>query len=375
MSDTFNPHEILSRLRAKPSSSSNNSISIGHGGNSANNNNINNPHQTNTISSSQSGNNNTISNTLSHVTSNTSKNNSSSKTSKAIAASLAITAPQPQRPDNNLSARIELEKELKKLQDEIAILKTENKQLISDKEDVERQFIEYKIKNEDLVTKLRGKIAAMSLAQQQRPVEGHGKIYPQSAHGHKTHNRNMHYAKMYGSPPPPPPPLGPTLTHSSQQQQPQWQSPEVPPLTGSKGFREPTFSELMRRSTTEFSDFQDSLRRSAGSKTALVPKTTPSNNLSSSRNFGYGSYDSMGMMAPMPNIMSNDQYEYYPPPSIPNINSGMPMNMNMNVPVGMNGNVSQGGANAPYGHQSMLNDFMPEFDHSLAVVEIDLSKQ
>lgn len=130
------------------------------------------------------------------------------------------------------------------------------------------------------------------------------------------------------------------------------------------------------RSTTEFSDFQDSLRRSTGSKTALVPKTTPSNNLSSSRNFGYGSYDSMGMMAPVPNIMGGDQYEYYPPPSMPNINGGMPMNMSMNVPVGMNGNVSQG-ANASYGHQSMLNhsDFMPEFDHSLAVVEIDLSKQ
>lgn len=89
MSDTFNPHEILSRLRAKPSSSSNNSTSIGHGGNNS-------PYPITTSSSSQNGNNNTISNTLSHTSNNTSKNHPSNKATKAIAASLAITAPQPQ---------------------------------------------------------------------------------------------------------------------------------------------------------------------------------------------------------------------------------------------------------------------------------------
>lgn len=53
--------------------------------------------------------------------------------------------------------RNELEKEVKRLQDEIQSLKNENKQLKEDKEDVERQFIDFKLKHDSIVTKLRGK--------------------------------------------------------------------------------------------------------------------------------------------------------------------------------------------------------------------------
>ncbi len=55
-----------------------------------------------------------------------------------------------------MNIRIELEKDIKTLQDEVSALKAENKQLRADKEDVEQQFIEYKVSNEKRVTKLRG---------------------------------------------------------------------------------------------------------------------------------------------------------------------------------------------------------------------------
>jgi predicted nucleic acid-binding Zn-ribbon protein len=56
----------------------------------------------------------------------------------------------------NLNARLELEKEIKRLQEEVARLSAENQQLRRDKEDVEQQFIDFKIKNDETVTKLRG---------------------------------------------------------------------------------------------------------------------------------------------------------------------------------------------------------------------------
>jgi predicted nucleic acid-binding Zn-ribbon protein len=56
----------------------------------------------------------------------------------------------------NLNARLELEKEIKRLQEEVVRLSAENQQLRRDKEDVEQQFIDFKIKNDETVTKLRG---------------------------------------------------------------------------------------------------------------------------------------------------------------------------------------------------------------------------
>lgn len=143
--------------------------------------------------------------------------------------------------------RIELEKEIKKLQDEISSLRNENKQLRGDKEDVERQFIEFKIKSEDQVTKLRGKVASLVFRGQQRPLDGTGKVYPVAGPAalsvHKSgkgHSSN----KLYGSPPPPPQ-MGPALSQSLTNPL----SPPEPPAgyQGAEGFRDPTFSELMRR--------------------------------------------------------------------------------------------------------------------------------
>ena len=56
-----------------------------------------------------------------------------------------------------MNARLELEKEIKRLQDEVAVLIRENQQLKRDKEDVEQQFMDFRTKNEDIVVKLRGK--------------------------------------------------------------------------------------------------------------------------------------------------------------------------------------------------------------------------
>lgn len=64
---------------------------------------------------------------------------------------------------DNLTVRNELEKEIKKLQDEISALKVENKQLKLDKEDVEKQFIDFKAKSDDTVTKLRGMTACKTI--------------------------------------------------------------------------------------------------------------------------------------------------------------------------------------------------------------------
>lgn len=52
--------------------------------------------------------------------------------------------------------RNELEKEIKRLQDEIVGLKGENKQLKADKEDTEKQLMDLKAKTDETVTKLRG---------------------------------------------------------------------------------------------------------------------------------------------------------------------------------------------------------------------------
>lgn len=194
-----------------------------------------------------------------------------------------------------MTVRIELEKDIKLLQEELAALKHENRQLRSDKEDVERQFIEYKIKSEDSITKLRGKLAAISMGI--CPVPNHlivedrhggGRLYhnpPASHHGVniptiKPHQQSPHVflransgtmTPSFSSPVAPtgfyPSPLG-GIPYSSGENYTQ--------LEG-EGFRDPTFSELMRRcgillsliycinafqrSTFEKPDFKDSLRR------------------------------------------------------------------------------------------------------------------
>lgn len=163
-----------------------------------------------------------------------------------------------------MTVRIELEKDIKLLQEEVAALKHENRQLRSDKEDVERQFIEYKVKSEEAITKLRGKLAAISMGISPVPnhliVEdrhGGGRLYHNASHGIniptiKPHQQSPHVFLKAGA--------GGTLT-------PSFSSPVAPagfvpstPTGGipyssgenytqleGEGFRDPTFSELMRR--------------------------------------------------------------------------------------------------------------------------------
>jgi hypothetical protein len=52
--------------------------------------------------------------------------------------------------------RLELEKNIKNLENEVNALKNVNKQLLIEKESIQNQFIEYKVKSEDTITDLRG---------------------------------------------------------------------------------------------------------------------------------------------------------------------------------------------------------------------------
>ncbi len=120
-----------------------------------------------------------------------------------------------QRQDN-LAARNEFEREIKRLKDEVIALKAENRQLRSDKEEIEKQYIDLKTKSDDTVTKLRGKIAKLSMSMNgHATIEGSGKMYPPQKHvpGHPS-KVAKHEAQM---------------------------------MADNEGFRDPTFSELMRR--------------------------------------------------------------------------------------------------------------------------------
>jgi hypothetical protein len=161
--------------------------------------------------------------------------------------------------------RNEFEKEVKRLQDEILHLKQENKHLKADKEHIEQQFVDFKIKHETIVTRLRGKIAEVALAKPM-PSEGTGKIYHQTSQSPSkliVHQKasimaingfhNPHH-QPHSLPPPPPP---------------------APPLPQeNEGFRVPTVSELMRRSTVEHPEFKESLRRNQTNTTASAATLT-----------------------------------------------------------------------------------------------------
>lgn len=117
--------------------------------------------------------------------------------------------------------RNELEGEIKRLRDEVMALKNENKQLRHEKLEIEKNFEDYRLRSEDTIVKLRSKIAKSALlgptASLSNNYEGTGRMYPpqNSKSSSKSYN-------SYNYPPPPPP--GPL-----------------------ESFRDPTFSELMRR--------------------------------------------------------------------------------------------------------------------------------
>jgi hypothetical protein len=166
--------------------------------------------------------------------------------------------------------RNEFEKEVKRLQDEILHLKQENKHLKADKEVIEQQFIDFKIKHETIVTRLRGKIAEVALAKP-LPSEGTGKIYHQPSQSPSkliVHQKasimainGFHTPHHHPHPLPPPPPPAPPLPQENE------------------GFRVPTVSELMRRSTVEHPEFKESLRRNQANAAAstMVKEQTMTN--------------------------------------------------------------------------------------------------
>ncbi len=156
MSDNFDAHEILSKLRAKSGFAGDGSVA----------------------SSSSNG-------------SPTRNGRSVGLSSRSIKGPSSLTLTPAQRQDN-LDIRNELEREIKKLQLEVQALRAENSQIRGEKEDIARQFLDHKIKTEDIVTKLRGRLAAVSLGKGEKQASGKmadrgkgaGKLYspsPQSA--------------------------------------------------------------------------------------------------------------------------------------------------------------------------------------------------
>ena len=128
MSDSFNAHELLSKLRAKSSNSTAASV-------------VSEPPK------------------RGNVVPDFDQKPSPVKTPAAVTtnirAPISLTLTPSQRQEN-LNARLELEREIKRLQDEVASLLSENLQLKQDKEDVEQQFIEFRTKSEKTITDLRG---------------------------------------------------------------------------------------------------------------------------------------------------------------------------------------------------------------------------
>lgn len=62
-----------------------------------------------------------------------------------------------QQRQGNLVVRLELEKDIQRLESDLKTLREENEQLQSDKRLVEQQFMDYRVKSEEKITKLRGK--------------------------------------------------------------------------------------------------------------------------------------------------------------------------------------------------------------------------
>ncbi|KAJ1437484.1 hypothetical protein B484DRAFT_392729 [Ochromonadaceae sp. CCMP2298] len=228
----FNPHELLSKLRAKSSSSASSSLLA---------------------------------------------SNAPTPTSSQRAASGQEARASRQE---NLNARLEMEREIKRLQTEMVALRSENVQLRTDKEDVEQQLVEYRVKSEETITKLRGKIASVAIHSGVGAADrgsGAGKLYPPSPN---LFNSSVMSASMSSS-------VGRTFPGSGRSPDKPFTAadlggkrPPPPPsaedmyrqISASGGsFRDPTFSELMRRSTADHQEYTQTLRRQGANKPGPTP--------------------------------------------------------------------------------------------------------
>jgi hypothetical protein len=131
MTDSFNPQELLSKLRAKSANSTAASVPGSVHDQPMRRNSF------NPEAEQKAGSANMV------------------QAVNNIRTPIALTLTPSQRQEN-LNARLELEKEIKRLQDEVTNLMSENMQLKRDKEDVEQQFMDFRIKSEETITKLRG---------------------------------------------------------------------------------------------------------------------------------------------------------------------------------------------------------------------------
>mmetsp|Transcript_3408 Transcript_3408/g.5647 ORF Transcript_3408/g.5647 Transcript_3408/m.5647 type:complete len:607 (+) Transcript_3408:31-1851(+) len=316
MSDTFNPHELLSKLRAKSSNSAVGSVSS----NSVS------PSHASTNSYHPNGNGSVDGRNKSHTRGIESPRKQASTVIRAP-PSFSLTPSQRQE---NLAIRMELEKEIKRLQTEVSTLQNENTQLRTDKEEVEQQLIKYKVKSDEIITKLRGEIAAIKIHNKSAADRGAGagKLYPPNgqhrgphvdppasytqqqatggssayktgtvAPGKSYHGADhLHPAQqsnylLHGSgrgggalPSPPHPSSsnsassssggggGGSRSHGSAAVPGSGFGPSPgPSMNGGGGgaaesFRDPTFSELMRRSTPDHHEYTHTLRRNGSTK-------------------------------------------------------------------------------------------------------------
>eukprot|EP01032_Pedospumella_encystans_P012611 gene12611-14580_t len=268
MSDSFNPQELLSKLRAKSTNSTAASVSSSVAPE---------PQSHRQMERRNSG-----ASEFEQRSSNTNR----VQATKNIRAPVSLTLTPSQRQEN-LNSRLELEKEIKRLQDEVAALARENQQLKRDKEDVEQQFMDFRTKNEDIVVKLRGKIAAITLANQEGlPADrgaGAGKMYAPPHQSIKQMNANQ--LNLSSSRSPSAKGLNTPLSVHSQGHHAGFHDSEAKHHThhagapGTGGFRDPTFSELMRRSTPEHVELRDALRRNGTQKlgtglSSTIPQLT-----------------------------------------------------------------------------------------------------
>lgn len=177
--------------------------------------------------------------------------------------------------DEAHAIRLELERDLHRLQQELKNVKQENSKFKIELKHKDKEFAEFKLKSEETIVQLRGKLASVALGVTD-PVSN-GLSSSQSNHLHKSLQ-----GKYYGiQSPPATNARNRTNFHISSDNRissgcKNWsslnskgQSSYDNPAAGNEGrpgegfesFRDPTFNELMRRTTTEHYDYVGSLRK------------------------------------------------------------------------------------------------------------------
>mmetsp|Transcript_3223 Transcript_3223/g.5008 ORF Transcript_3223/g.5008 Transcript_3223/m.5008 type:complete len:352 (-) Transcript_3223:161-1216(-) len=147
---------------------------------------------------------------------------------------IATLAPKFERPD----VRIELENHVQQLSEEISRLKATNKQLILEKRELEERLVDQKDRSDDVIAKLRNHVASLNKKLNALKASPNNK---QKLSAKKAINESFNRVSQRN---------GRTGVPSTE-----------------KSFAGPTFSEIMRRATSDNDDFTTSLRKQRNSKT------------------------------------------------------------------------------------------------------------